>query len=321
MSSMAPDALRRMYRNIALTKAYNSRFVELKRQGKVPGPIHQTEGQEAVGVGVCAALTEKDQVVNYYRGFAEWVSRGVNLKSLAAEILGKGGGLCGGKGGEMTLADPASGIVSTSGIVGGSIPTGVGVAYAAKMRRQGQVVAVFFGDGAANTGAFHEGLNMAAALKVPALFVCLNNQYAISTCIDDVMAGPGIAGRAAAYGIPGVEADGNDVIAMYGAAAEAVTRARAGGGPTLIEGKTFRMGGHSSTNPEADFMDQEKLAYYQSRDPLVLLGAYMLDQRAATPAELHAIEQETAKEAEEAIAFGLAAPPPPAATATEGVFV
>jgi len=318
---MADEALLKwMYRNMALTKSFNGQFVELKRQGKVPGPVHQTEGQEAVGVGVCAALGANDQVVNYYRGFAEWVCRGVNLKRLSAEILGKGPGLCQGKGGEMTLADPSVGIVSASGIIGGSIPTGVGVAYAAKMRGKEQVVAIFFGDGAINTGAFHEGFNMAAALKVPALFVCLNNQYAISTYIGDVMAGESIAHRASAYGRPGWEVDGNDVLAIYDAATEAVRSARKGEGPSLIDAKTFRIGGHSSTNPEIYYMDQEKMARYQARDPLRLLRRHLLRHGHATAEELDAVDKEVAKEAKEAVDFGMEAPYPPDSLATQGVF-
>lgn len=311
----------KMYRDIALTKEFNGRFVVLKREGKVPGPIHQTEGQEAVGVGVATALKKDDYLVGYYRGMAEWIARGMDLKKLAAELLGRAPGLCHGKGGEMTLADPSIGLLSCSGIVGGSIPTGVGVAFAAKSYRRGQVVAVFFGDGAANTGAFHEGLNMAGFLKVPAIFVCLNNQYGISTSIGDVLAGGSIAKRATAYGMPGLEVDGNDVVAVYEAAVEAVTRARGGEGPSLIEAVTYRIGGHSSTNPETDFMDQEKMKYFLSRDPLTLLHRRLLDEGLATEEELQAIVEEMVKEAEAAVQFGLEAPYPDPEEALRGVFV
>src|ERR1700687_1829669 len=171
VTTIDPALLKAMYRGIALTKAFNGRFVELKAQGQVPGPVHQTEGQEAVGIGTCAALDENAYVVGYYPSYAEGIYSGSDLRRLAAEILGRSTGLCNGKGGEMTLADTSVGIMSCSGIIGGSIPTGVGVALGALYKEQKQVAAIYFGDGAVNTGAFHEGVNMAAMLKLPAIFV------------------------------------------------------------------------------------------------------------------------------------------------------
>jgi len=312
--------LKTMYRDIALTKAFNAHFVELKRAGEVPGPIHQTEGQEAVGVGVAAALRADDFLVDYYRGFAQWIARGIDLVALGAELLGRDG-LCHGKGGEMSFADPSIGLLSVSGIIGGSLPTGVGAAFACRSYGQGQVAAVFFGDGAVNTGAFHEALNMAGVLRVPAIFVCLNNQYGISTYIGDVTAGGSIAGRAAAYGMPGVQVDGNDAVAVYEAAVEAVARARAGGGPTLIEGLTYRIGGHSSTNPEVDFMDEAKFRDFRARDPLVVLGRHILAQGAASEADLDVIEEEARRRAAEAVAAARAVPFPAPETALQGTYV
>ncbi len=320
MAEVEARLLLRMFRSIALTKAFNGRFVKLKQAGRVPGPIHQTEGQEAVGVGVCAALRDDDYVVNYYRGFAEWIARGVDLGALGAELLGKAPGLCGGKGGEMTLADPERGIISCSGIIGGAIPTGTGVAFAAQSEGRGRVAAVLFGDGAVNTGAFHEGINMAAVLGVPAVFVCLNNQYGISTYIGDVLAGGSIAARAGAYGIPGMEVDGNDAVAVYEATVEAVARARAGDGPSLIDARTYRIGGHSSTNPEVDFMDDDKYRHYRARDPLAVLRQRVLAERAADDAVLEAIESEVDEIAEAATRFALDAPYPDPATAARGAF-
>jgi pyruvate dehydrogenase E1 component alpha subunit len=321
MSEPAPELLKKMYWGIALTKAFNERFVELKKQGLVPGPIHQTEGQEAVGIGACAALDREDYVVDYYRGMAEWLYRGMDLKRLAAELLGRASGLCGGKGGEMCLADPSVGVMSASGIIGGSLPTGIGVALGAYFRGRGQVAGVFFGDGAVNTGAFHESLNMAGVLKLPAIFVCLNNQWGISTNIYDVLAGGDIAKRAAGYGMPGVQVDGQDVVAIYEATREAVARARRGEGPSLIEAVTYRIGGHSSTSPEFEFMDLEKMDAFKRRDPLALLRTRMLDQRVATGAQLDAIEREAARASDEAIAFAKSEPFPDPSEATRGLFV
>jgi len=318
---MDPTLLKTMYRAIALTKAFNGRFVALKAEGRVPGPVHQTEGQEAVGVGVCAALGKDDYLTGYYRGWAEWIYRGIDLKGLAAELLGRASGICGGKGGEMTLAYPAVGLMSCSGIIGGSIPPGVGVALAANCLNRGQVTAIFFGDGAVNTGAFHEGVNMAAALKLPAVFVCLNNQWGITTHIYDVMAGGNIAKRADGYGIPGVQIDGQDVVKVYEAAREAVARARRGEGPTLIEAVTYRIGGHSSTSPDFDFMDLEVMGKFKARDPLAILRKRLLADGIASRQELDAIDRAVYEETEEAVGFALNEPFPAPEEAVRGVFV
>lgn len=317
---MDPTILRKMHRDVALTKAFNGSFVELKRANEVPGPLHQTEGQEAVGIGVAAALRDDDYLVDYYRGMAQWISRGIDLVEFAAELLGRDG-LCRGKGGEMSFADPSIGLLSVSGIIGGSIPTGVGAAFACQSYGKGQVTAVFFGDGAVNTGAFHEALNMAGVLKVPAIFVCLNNQYGISTYIGDALAGGDIAGRAAAYGFPGLSVDGNDAVAVFQVTQEAVARARAGEGPTLIEGVTYRIGGHSSTNPEYEFMDEAKFRDFRARDPLVLLRQRLLDGGHATAAQLDEVEAEAKNVSDQAIAEAKSRPFPPAEIALEGTFV
>jgi TPP-dependent pyruvate/acetoin dehydrogenase alpha subunit len=318
--TLDPILLQRMYRGMALTKAFNGRFVQLKAQGQVPGPIHQTEGQEAAGIGTCAALERDDYVVGYYRSWAEWVYRGSDLRKLAAEILGRGTGLCNGKGGEMTLADTSVGVMSCSGIIGGSIPTGVGVALGAWQQDRRQVVMIYFGDGAVNTGAFHEGVNMAAKLQLPAIFVCLNNQWGITTCIYDTLAGGSIAKRADGSGIPGFEVDGQDTVAVYQAARDAVARAREGQGPTLIEAVTYRIGGHSSTSPDYDFMDLERMAQFKARDPLRLLRERILADRAASAEELDALERDATAESEQAITAALADPWPSAAEATRRVF-
>ena len=320
MTQVAPDLMVGMYRGIALTKAFNGRFVKLKAQGLVPGPIHQTEGQEAVGVGACAALAKDDYIAGYYRGYAEWIYRGSDLHALAAELLGRGTGLCKGKGGEMTFADTSVGLMSCSGIIGGSIPVGVGLALGAQQIGRQQVAGIFFGDGAVNTGAFHEAVNMAAALSLPAIFVCLNNQWGITTCIDDTLAGGDIAGRAAGYGMPGAKVDGQDVVAVYEATRDAVARARRGEGPSLIEAVTYRIGGHSSTSPDFDFMDLRKMEAFRKRDPLALLRPRMIAERVATAAELDRIDEEVVAQTDRAVEQALADPLPAPEVATEGVF-
>ena len=320
MTQVASDLMVRMYRGIALTKAFNGRFVKLKAQGLVPGPIHQTEGQEAVGVGACAALDKDDYIAGYYRGFAEWIYRGSDLHALAAELLGRGTGLCKGKGGEMTFADTSVGLMSCSGIIGGSIPVGVGLALGAQQNGRRQVAGVFFGDGAVNTGAFHEAVNLAAVLRLPAVLVCLNNQWGITTCIDDTLAGGDIARRAGAYGMPGTKVDGQDAIAVYEAARDAVERARRGDGPSLIEAVTYRIGGHSSTSPDFDFMDLQKMEAFRQRDPLPLLRQRLTDEKIATAAELDQIDREVVQETNHAVDRALADPLPEPEIATQGVF-
>ena len=317
---MNNEILMKMYRAIAVTKAFNGEFVRLKQQGEVPGPIHQTEGQEAVGVGVAAALRGDDYIIDYYRGMATWIYRGIDLTGLAAELLGRDG-LCHGKGGEMSFADPSIGLLSVSGIIGGSVPTGVGTAFACQSFGKGQVTAIFFGDGAVNTGAFHEAFNMAGVLGVPAIFVCLNNQYGISTYIGDVTAGKQIAARADGYGFPGVQVDGNDSVAVHDAASEAVARARAGQGPTFIEALTYRIGGHSSTNPEDDFMDQAKMAAFKARDPQAILRSRLIDENIASATALDDVEAEARATADHAIAAAKERPFPPPESALERVFV
>ena len=280
VGSVTPELLLRLYRDIALTKAFNVRMVELKQQRLVPGPIHQTEGGEAAGVGVATALLPDDLISTYYRGYPEWIARGMDLYKLACELLGKADAFTRGKGGEMTFADPSCGIMNVGGIVGGPVPVGVGLALAAKCKGRGQVAAVFFGEGATNTGQFHEAANMAGAFELPAIFVCVNNQWAISTYYGDVAAVEHPADRAPAYGMAGHIVSGQDVVAVYETAAEAVAKARAGAGPSFIEVQTYRIGGHSSTNPETYYMDEPEIERERERDPLTRLRARILDEGA-----------------------------------------
>ncbi len=222
---------------------------------------------------------------------------------------------------QVTVVTIAIGLLSVSGIIGGSIPTGVGAAFACQSYGKGQVTAVFFGDGAVNTGAFHEALNMASVLQVPAVFVCLNNQYGISTYIGDALAGGDIAGRAHAYGLPGIAVDGNDAVAVFEVAEEAVGRARAGEGPTLIEAVTYRIGGHSSTNPEHDFMDEAKFREFRARDPLILLRQRLIEDGHGAASQLDEVEAEAKRVSDQAIAEAKSRPFPPVDIALEGTFV
>lgn len=320
VAPLTPEILNKMYRDIAITKAFNERMVELKVQRLVPGPVHQTEGGEAAGVGVAAALRPTDLISTYYRGFPEWIAMGMDLYKLACELLGRADAFTRGKGGEMTFADPSSGIMNVGGIVGGPIPVGVGLALAAKCKGEGQVAVTFFGEGATNTGQFHEAANLAGAQCLPIIFVCVNNQWAISTFYGDISAVARPVDRAPSYAMKGHVVSGHDVAAVYGAAAEAVARARAGEGPSFIQVDTYRIGGHSSTNPETYYMDEPEIERERGRDPLKLLRERIVAENASTAEALDAIDDEADALAEDAVKRAFDSALPDDSVAFEGVY-
>ncbi|NDH53296.1 MAG: thiamine pyrophosphate-dependent dehydrogenase E1 component subunit alpha [Betaproteobacteria bacterium] len=284
-----------------------------------PGYIHSYLGQEACAVGVCAALRQDDCIVSTHRGRGHYLAKGMALKAMMAEMFGKATGIGGGRGGEMHAADPANGILGGNGIVGGGIPYAAGAAYSAVLDGVDRVTVAFFGDGASNQGAFHETMNIAAAWKLPLLFVCENNLYAEMTPFKDTVNEADIARRAVGYGIPGVLVDGNDVLAVLAAARTAVARARAGDGPTLLELKTYRTGGHFQGDP-CKYRTREEEALWQSRDPLPQFRAVALQRGAFDAAELAALEATLAAEITEAIDFSLASPDPEPASALDHVY-
>lgn len=284
-----------------------------------PGYIHSYLGQEACAVGVCAALRQDDCIVSTHRGRGHYLAKGMALKPMMAEMFGKATGIGGGRGGEMHAADPANGILGGNGIVGGGIPYAAGAAYSAVLDGVDRVTVAFFGDGASNQGAFHETMNIAAAWKLPLLFVCENNLYAEMTPFKDTVNEADIARRAVGYGIPGVLVDGNDVLAVLAAARTAVARARAGDGPTLLELKTYRTGGHFQGDP-CKYRTRDEEALWQSRDPLPQFRAVALQRGAFDAAELAALELRLAAEITEAIDFSLASPDPEPASALDHVY-
>ena len=284
-----------------------------------PGYIHSYLGQEACAVGVCAALRQGDCIVSTHRGRGHYLAKGMALKPMMAEMFGKATGIGGGRGGEMHAADPANGILGGNGIVGGGIPYAAGAAYSAVLDGVDRVTVAFFGDGASNQGAFHETMNIAAAWKLPLLFVCENNLYAEMTPFKDTVNEADIARRAVGYGIPGVLVDGNDVLAVLAAARTAVARARAGDGPTLLELKTYRTGGHFQGDP-CKYRTREEEALWQSRDPLPQFRAVALQRGAFDAAELDGLEAMLAAEITEAIDFSLASPDPEPASALDHVY-
>ena len=274
-----------------------------------PGYIHSYLGQEGCAVGVCCALRQDDCIVSTHRGRGHYLAKGMALKPMMAEMFGKASGIGGGRGGEMHAGDPAQGILGGNGIVGGGIPYAAGAAYSALLDGSDRVSVAFFGDGASNQGSFHETMNIAAAWRLPLIFVCENNMYAEMTPFAETVNEVDIAKRAAGYGMPGVVVDANEVLAVLRAARTAVARARAGDGPTLLELKTYRRGGHFQGDP-CKYRTREEEALWQSRDPVQLFRAVVLQAGVFGPEELAALEAGLAAEITEAIEFALASPDP-----------
>jgi len=256
-----------LYREMVRIRYFEDDVERLWKAGEIPGTIHLYQGEEAVAVGVSAALRPGDWVAATYRGHGVCLARGIDSYSLFAELMGRADGVCGGRAGTMNVASVQHGLVGCFGIVGGSIGAATGTALASQLRGDGGVSVAFFGDGAANQAYFHECLNWAAVRRLPVVYVCENNLYGEFTPMGRVTAGNGIASRAAAYGMPSSIVDGNDVLAVYAATHEAVLYAREGQGPTLLECMTYRHKGHSRGDP-GTYRPKEELAAWLERDPL-----------------------------------------------------
>jgi pyruvate dehydrogenase E1 component alpha subunit len=266
--------LSELYTQMALIRAFETRVAELYRDGEIPGFVHTSLGQEAVAVGVCAALRDDDYLATTHRGHGHVLAKGADLDGMMCELFAKATGLCGGKGGSMHVADPARGILGANAIVGASMPLATGAGLSSKLLGQDRVAVAFFGDGAVNQGTFHESLNLAAIWNLPVLFVCENNQFATSTRLRDSTAGT-ITGRAEAFGIPAETIDGMDPEAVLAAASGAVARARAGDGPAFLECLTYRFDAHHTWEHIARprYRSDEEVAAGSARDPLEIQAA------------------------------------------------
>ncbi len=304
-----------MYRIRQCEEQLNAAFAK----NLFPGYIHSYLGQEACAVGVCSALRSDDYVVTTHRGRGHYLAKGMALKPMMAEMFGKATGIGGGRGGEMHAADPAVGILGGNGIVGGGIPYAAGAAYSAVLEGSDRVSVAFFGDGASNQGSFHETMNIAAAWSLPMIFVCENNMYAEMTPFSETVKEVDIAKRAIGYGMPGVIVDANDVLEVRDAARVAVARARAGEGPTLLELKTYRRGGHFQGDP-CKYRTREEEAHWQARDPVDRFRAVVLQAAAFTADELASVEAGLAADITEAIEFALASPDPVSQDALHHVY-
>lgn len=259
-------------------------------EGKMPGTIHQCQGQEATAVGVCTALRDNDWITSTFRGHGHALAKGLTMQEMLDELFGASTGCCAGKGGSMHMGNMAKGMVPGIAIVAGGIPLAAGMALAYKMQRTDQVVACFFGDGAVAEGAFHEGVNMAAIWNLPVIFVCENNLYGASTHVSKVMRNTSIAERAECYGIRGQTVDGNDVLAVYDAARAAAEQCRAGKGPVLLELLTYRLTGHSRRDP-CHYQPKDERQQWASHDPIQRHAADLIQRNVASQAELDAIRK------------------------------
>ena len=294
------------YGRIRLIRRFENPMHRLFLKGEVHGTTHLAAGQEAVPVGVCMALDREDYVAGTYRGHGHALAKGTSPDALIAEMLGRATGVCAGRSGSMNVIDLEHGLVGCYGIVGGSIAAATGAALAAK--RQGRVAVAFFGDGATNQGYFHECLNFAAVQALPAVFVCENNLYGEFTPMAAVTAGVDIAGRAAAYGMPAAVVDGNDLWAVREAAAAAVERARAGGGPTLLECRTYRHYGHSKADP-GKYRPKAEVEHWLARDPLPRARERLLAD-GLEEEEIAEVERRIEEQIDAAVASAKAAPYP-----------
>lgn len=307
---MNSDLCKWMYRKMLEIRYFEEKITDAYRRGLVPGLVHTYVGQEAVVVGVCANLKRDDFVVGSHRGHGLAIAKGAPPHLLAAEIMGKVTGCCKGKGGSMRLSYIDVGLLYCCPIVGTGIPLAAGAALSIKMRKTDQVAVAFFGDGASNTGDFHEALNLASLWRLPVVFVCENNLYAISVHVSKSTSIENISERACAYGMPGVTVDGNDVVAVYEAAREAIERARKGYGPTLIECKTYRTVGHGTTDPGTAYRSRGEIEEWKKKDPVMRFEEYLIRNNILNEEDIRQIRMEVIASMDEAIKFAEESPYP-----------
>lgn len=315
MSIRDKEMARSMYASMFRIRRFEEEVFEFYKRGLMPGLAHLYIGEEAVAVGACTAIRPDDYIGSTHRGHGHLVARGADVKRMMAEILGKKTGYCQGKGGSMHIMDMSLGILGANGIVGGGIPIATGAGYSCKYRGTDQVVLCFFGDGASNEGTFHESINMAAAWDLPVVYIIENNHYGITVDIDRVTKEHDLAKRAVGYGIDGYTIDGNDVEKVYDTVSQAVAKARSGGGPSIVECKTYRQHGHNGGDP-GRYRKEGELEYWKSRDPLKLFreAGYLNED------EIAAIEAQVEQEIQEACKFAVDSPYPDESDLMKGIF-
>ena len=309
-----------MLRSMQTIRRFEERASDDYQAGAIYGVVHCYIGEEAVAVGVCAALNRDDQIISTHRGHGHCLAKGADLNRMMAELYGRQTGYCKGKGGSMHIADFSIGMLGANGIVAGGIPIVTGAGLAAQLEGKGRVAVSFFGDGASNAGPFHESINIAATWKLPMLYVCENNLYSAGTIAADTLALSDVAARAAGYGIPGVVVDGNDVMAVYEAAEAAVNRARAGQGPSLIECKTYRWRGHTERPGQEDPRPKEEIEEWRQRDPINRFATSLMDQGVLTDEAWQKMDADILTAIEDAVKFSEESPFPDPEAAVEDIF-
>jgi pyruvate dehydrogenase E1 component alpha subunit len=310
---------RRMLELMNTVRAFEEKAEELYTLGKIHGTMHLSIGMEASAVGSILALEPADLVLSTHRGHGHCIAKGADLKLMMAEFMGKECGYCRGRGGSMHIADVAGGNLGANGVVAGGIPLAAGVGLGLKLQKRTEIIMNFFGDGATNEGAFHEALNMAAIYHLPAVFVCENNQYGMSFPVQKAVAIAQLSQRAAAYGMPGVTVDGNDLLAVYRVARAAVTRAHQGGGPTLIEAVTYRWRGHSKSDANR-YRTKDEIDSWKAKDPIQRFGAFLVETGMLTEPEVEAVRVGMYAAIDAAVAFADGCAEPDLASIEEGVY-
>ncbi|HSB73031.1 MAG TPA: thiamine pyrophosphate-dependent dehydrogenase E1 component subunit alpha [Candidatus Methylomirabilis sp.] len=319
MKSLDTPLLLEIYRKMVSVRTFEETAADLFLKGQLPGFLHCYIGEEAVAAGVCAHLSPQDMITSTHRGHGHAVAKGARFDMMMAELFAKKTGYCHGKGGSMHIADLDLGILGANGIVGGGVPIATGAGLALKMKGSDRVTVAFFGDGASNTGAFYEGVNLAAVWNLPVVFVCENNQYAESTPRTTHQKVKYVSDRAAAFNIPGVTMDGMDVFDVYQKTGEAIDRARTGGGPTLLEARTYRFLGHFVGDPQP-YRTKEEVEQWKQRDPILLFRQRVLAEGKIAAEELDAINAAIKKEMEAAVQYARESPEPEIESALQDIF-
>jgi acetoin:2,6-dichlorophenolindophenol oxidoreductase subunit alpha len=310
-----------LYQQMRLIRSLEERVTDLSRQRQIRGSVHSYVGMEAVAVGVCSTLRGTDLITSTHRGHGHAIAKGLELRRIFGELLGRETGYCRGRGGTMHITSMAHGMLGADAIVGGTLPIAVGAAYAQRLQGRDNVVVAFFGDGAINEGTFHEAANLAAIHAVPVVFVCENNRWALSTPIEQTVGVESLAARAAAYGFPGVVVDGNDVAAVREVSQTAVDRARLGSGPTLIEAQTYRVAPHSSFSTNDRRTEEEIDAWRQhERDPIQRWAAELVKRWGVGQSELDGIASAVEESIDQSLALALSDPRPDPAQVAEDVY-
>lgn len=314
------DFLLNLYKTMVRTRNFELMAEKLFLEGELPGFIHLYIGEEAIATGVIANLKKDDFITSTHRGHGHMIAKGADINRMMAELYGRTTGYCKGKGGSMHIADFSIGVLGANGVVGGGLPIAVGAGLGIKIKKTNQVVVSFFGDGASNTGAFHESLNFASVYKLPVIFVVENNQFASTVRTKDTTSVENLSDRAVSYGIPGISIDGNDVITVYETAREIIKRAREGGGPSLLEAKTYRIKGHFVGDPEL-YRDKKEVEKFRLNGPIQKFEKKLVELKTLNDIEKKEIWEDSKKEIKEAVKFAKESPIPNGEDALTDLFV